>query len=317
MGFEILLIAAGLCGLFFGGELLLRGAVTISRNIGISELLIGLTIVGFGTSMPELLVSVKAAMGGQPGIAIGNVVGSNIANVILIVALAAFVRPPESWSRSVRRDALVMIAASVALLALAAFGLVSRLAGGALVAALAAYLVFALRQERATPGASVEPEAGAARPPANFPVAIASLLGGVVVLFLGAGWLVDGATAIARQSGISEAVIGLTIVAVGTSLPELATSVLAAFRGKTDVALGNIVGSNIFNILGILGVASLIAPIPVADQFLRFDIPVMLAIAILFGAALVFARKIGRIPATAMLLAYGAYVFAQFAPGAI
>ena len=158
MGFEILLIAAGLCGLFFGGELLLRGAVTISRNIGISELLIGLTIVGFGTSLPELLVSVKAALGGQPGIAIGNVVGSNIANVILIVALAAFVRPPERWSRSVKRDALVMIAASVALLALAAFGLVSRLAGGALVIALAAYLLFALRQERAAPGASAEAE---------------------------------------------------------------------------------------------------------------------------------------------------------------
>ncbi len=315
MGFELLLIAAGLCGLFFGGELLLRGAVTISRNIGISELLIGLTIVGFGTSLPELLVSVKAALGGQPGIAIGNVVGSNIANVILIVALAAFVRPPAGWSPSVKRDALVMIAASVALFALAAFGLVSRLAGGALVIALIAYLVFAFLQERAAPRASTEQETG--RPAGNIALAAAGLLGGFVVLFLGAGWLVDGASAIARQSGISEAVIGLTIVAVGTSLPELATSVLAAYRGKTDVALGNIVGSNIFNILGILGIASLITPIPVADQFLRFDVPVMLALAVLFGGALVFARSIGRIPAAAMLLAYGAYVFVQFAPGLV
>jgi len=304
MGFELFLIAAGLCGLFFGGALLLRGAVTISRNVCISELLIGLTIVGFGTSLPELLVSVKAALGGQPGIAIGNVVGSNIANVILIVALAAFVRPPAGWSRSVKRDALVMIAASLVLLMLAAFGLVSRLAGGALVVALIAYLLFAYFQERAAPNTVAEPEIGA--PAGKIPIAILSLLGGFVVLFFGAGWLVDGASAIARQSGISEAVIGLTIVAVGTSLPELATSVLAAYRGKTDVALGNIVGSNIFNILGIFGIASLITPIPISDQFLRFDIPVMLTIAVVFGVALMFARNIGRIPAAAMLLAYGA-----------
>tara|TARA_R110000868_G_scaffold13892_1_gene64583 strand:+ start:21144 stop:22091 length:948 start_codon:yes stop_codon:yes gene_type:complete len=312
MGFALVLIAGGLVALFLGGELLLRGAVTVSRKLGISELLIGLTIVGFGTSLPELLVSTRASLDGQPGIAIGNAVGSNIANVILIVALAALVRPPEGWSRTVKRDALVMIGASVLLLALAAFGVISRLTGVVLVAALLAYLVLAFLQERSAPPPPVETEQGAGG--GNIGIALVSLLGGFAVLFFGAEWLVEGASALARQFGISEAVIGLTIVAVGTSLPELATSVLAAYRGKTDVALGNIVGSNIFNILGILGIAGLIAPIPIADKFVSFDIPVMLGIAVLFGAALVFARRIGRVVAGLMLLAYGSYVAAQFAP---
>lgn len=309
---ELVLIGAGLVALFLGGELLLRGAVAISRKMGISELLIGLTIVGFGTSLPELLVSTNASLAGQSGIAIGNVVGSNIANVILIVALAALVRPPEAWSRSVKRDALVMIGASVLLLGLATTGVVSRLTGGVFVLALVAYLVFAFLQERSVPNSPVSTDEHS--PSGNIAIAAFSILGGFVALFFGADWLVDGASSLARQFGISDAVIGLTIVAVGTSLPELATSVMAAYRGKTDVALGNIVGSNIFNILGILGFVGLIAPIPVVDKFVTFDIPIMLAIAVCFGAALVFAKKIGRISAVVMLIAYAFYAATQFAP---
>jgi len=306
---DYVLIAGGLVALFVGGEFLLTGATSLARKLGLSELLIGLTVVGFGTSLPELLVSVQAALADQPGIAYGNVVGSNIANVILIVALAALVKPPRGWNKSVRRDALVMIAASVALVGVALFGALSRPAALVLLGLLICYLVYAYRDDVQQADAPDHPH----EEPQHSSLKVTGLLLiGFALLFVGARWLIDGSVGIAQTFGISDAVIGLTIVAVGTSLPELATSVIAAARGKSDVALGNIVGSNIFNILGILGITGIISPFLISERLAWFDTPIMLGIAVGFALMLFFARSIGRITAFAMLIGYGFYVAIQY-----
>lgn len=303
---DYLYLALGLAGLFFGGEALVRGAVGIAQRMAMTPLLIGLTVVGFGTSTPELLVSVDAALGGVPAIAIGNVVGSNIGNILLIVGLSALVWPIRaSVAGGLRRDLGVMIAAALVLLPVFALGTMGRPVGAALVAGLAAYLFWAWRSSE-----SAEPD------PALAPVPLwRSLLwaaGGLVLLIFGARFLVDGAVNIARGFGVSEAFIGLTVVAVGTSLPELATSVIAALRRQSDIAIGNIVGSNIFNVLGILGVTALVAPIPVEPRFLSFDLPVMIGASVLLAALLLLRPRIGRPAGLGLLAAYAGYVwFAQ------
>jgi cation:H+ antiporter len=307
---DVLRIVVGLVLLLGGGEFLVRGAVGIAHRIGLSDLVIGLTVVGFGTSMPELLVSLKAALNGQSAIAIGNVVGSNIANILLIVAIAAVIYPMSGWNRAVRRDALIMIAASLVLAALAFSGALPRWAGLVLFALLIGYLAYAYFDDRAaTPDADAE----TAHPQGALARAIGFVVLGLGALFFGADQLVIGATAIARDFGVSEAAIGLTIVAVGTSLPELATSVIAAVRGRSDLALGNVVGSNIFNILGILGLTAMIQPMVIDPQFIQLDIPVMVAVAVAFTALLVFAHKIGRTVGLALLAAYVLYVWTLFA----
>ncbi|MFZ1814016.1 MAG: calcium/sodium antiporter [Rhizobiaceae bacterium] len=303
-----MLSVAGLVLLFVGGEMLLRGAVGIAHRLAMSELLIGLTVVGFGTSMPELLVSVKAATSGQAELALGNVVGSNIANILLIGGAAILVYPALAWDRSIRRDAIAMVSASVILMALAATGNLHWLSGICFLLALAAYLCFAYYSQNTQQGA--ESDVAANTPP--LPVALLLLAIGFVGLFFGADLLVKGATGLARDLGVSEAVIGLTIVAVGTSLPELATSLTAAFRGKPDVAFGNIVGSNIFNILGILGITAMVANIPVASTFTAVHIPLMLAVSVGFALMLVYARSIGRFAGGAMLALFAAYNVSLF-----
>lgn len=298
-------LVAGFIGLFFGGEALVRGSVGIARRFAIPPLLIGLTVVGFGTSTPELLVSVDAAWRGVPDIAIGNIVGSNIGNILLIVGLSALVWPIKVMGATLRRDTAVMVGTALLLVPIFAMAQIGRFSGLLLVAGLAGYLIWAYRQ----PGEALADDENAPAP-ASATVSILWVIGGMVALMVGARFLVDGAVNIARDYGISEAFIGLTIVAVGTSLPELATSLIAAFRRQSEIAIGNIVGSNIFNVLGILGVTAMITPIPVASRFLTFDLPVMIAVSLVLTGLLLTRPVIGRGVGVVMLAAYTAYVFA-------
>ncbi len=302
-----LMVAGGLALLFAGGEALVRGAVGLSRRLRVSELVIGLTIVGFGTSMPELLVSTDAAVSGKPDIALGNAVGSNTANILLIVGLSSLISPIAGWDRSIWRDALTMTGAAVVMIALSLIGTITAFAGMIMLVLLAGYLVLAFRQQQV--GALETHDAGEVR---SWPVLLVGVAFGLGALFAGAHLLVEGATAIANDLGVSQAVIGLTIVAVGTSLPELATSLVAAFRRNSAVAIGNIVGSNIFNILGILGIASLLAPIPISTAIGSFDIPVMAAATLVLVALLWFARRVSRWMGAAMLAGYSLYVVRLF-----
>jgi len=302
---DIVLIVAGLAALFAGGEMLVRGAVSAALRLGLSAFVVGIVVVGFGTSMPELLVSVRAALAGTPAIALGNVIGSNIANILLIAGLGIAIAPIAAMDRSSRADIAVM-----ALVGLAAAGLlfletIGRLAGLGLLALLALYLFNAVRAGSSA-GATAEP-APAERAGDRTLVIAAFLIAGLVLLFAGAEMLIRGATAIARDFGISEAVIGLTIVAVGTSLPELATTLIAAIRKQGAVAIGNVIGSNIFNILGILGITALVAPIPGAGVLKPSDALVLVAATIVFAAILARERRIGRIWGLALLASYAAY----------
>ncbi|RUS60174.1 calcium/sodium antiporter [Pseudorhodobacter sp. E13] len=299
---DYIYVVAGLIGLFLGGEGLVRGSVGLARRMAISPLLIGLTVVGFGTSTPELLVSVEAAWRGVPDIAIGNIIGSNIANILLIVGLTCLVWPIRVSGSTLKRDTAVMLAAAAVLIPLFAMGQIGRLAGVLLVLGLAGYLTWAYLQ----PGSAAEEDLDAA--PSSALVSALWVAGGFVALIFGARFLVEGSVSIARGFGVSEAFIGLTIVAVGTSLPELATSVIAAFRKQSEIAIGNIVGSNIFNVLGILGLTALISPVPVADRFLTFDLPIMIAASVALTGLLLTRKIIGRGIGVAALALYAAYI---------
>ncbi|WP_067335018.1 calcium/sodium antiporter [Stappia indica] len=304
---DIALVGLGLVLLFFGGDLLVRGAVALAARLCVPPLLIGLTIVGFGTSMPELLVSLNAAFAGLPDIAVGNVVGSNTANILLILGLALLVAPLPTRLPGIGRDLIVMLA-SAGLLALVAMG--GRVAGwhGLLfLALLAAYLVYGAIRGRAQ---------GAEDADSGSSLKLWQMLGfiaaGLAALVFGADFLVDGATSLARGMGISDAVIGLTVVAVGTSLPELATSVVAAFKRQPEIAVGNVVGSNIFNILGILGLTAAITPVPVAPQMAAFDIPVMVVVSLAIAVLLTVLRRVPQWAGLALLAAYGWYCTVLF-----
>lgn len=301
---DYIYVVAGLIGLFFGGEALVRGSVGIAQRMAVPPLLIGLTVVGFGTSTPELLVSVQAAMRGVPDIAVGNIVGSNIANILLIVGLTSLVWPIRVSGMTLRRDTVVMIAAAIALVPIFAMGEIGRLSGGLLVLALAGYLTWVYLQ----PGSAIEDDSDTSVQNSILASAL-WVLAGLAILMFGARFLVDGSVSIARDFGVSEAFIGLTIVAVGTSLPELATSLIAAFRRQSEIAIGNIIGSNIFNVLGILGVTALIKPVPVADRFLTFDLPIMIAASLVLTALLLTRPVIGRATGLVVLAVYVAYVW--------
>lgn len=304
-------IGIGLALLALGGEGLIRGAVSLARRYGMSELMIGLTLVGFGTSTPELVTSINAALAGSPGIALGNVIGSNISNVLLIFGFVAFIVPMAVKPEAVGRDAILAILVSVTLAVIAVqFGMLSRLTGLAFVVALLAYIAIIFRIERkgGTAAAVHEGEAVTHEPtPGATGVALIFVVVGLGVLIYGADMLVSGAVALARDAGISETVIGLTIVAVGTSLPELVVSLVAALRGRADVAFGNIVGSNIYNILGILGISSIITPITIPADIGLIDWSALLLSALLL---LVFARtdaRVSRQEGATLLAFYAAY----------
>ena len=303
---DFLYIALGLVGLYFGAEWLVAGAVATARRLGISPLIASIVIVGFGTSLPELLVSVRAALTGSPGIALGNVVGSNIANILLIVGAAAVIFPISGWDRNVRRDAAVMTGSSVLLLFLVQYEIIGRVAGLVLLALLALFLFRTYRFAAASDTTPELPEDGAS-PVWKMTLQIAA---GLLALIAGAELLIRGATELATHFGISDAVVGLTVVALGTSLPELATAIVAAVKRHSDVAIGNVTGSCIFNILCILGATGAIAPLPVPEGFATFDVPVMLAATVFFTAMLFFAPKFHRATGAAMLVAYGGYIWA-------
>jgi cation:H+ antiporter len=292
----------GLVGLFFGGEFLVRGAVGIARKLSVPPLVIGLTVVGFGTSTPELLVSVQAALAGAPAIAIGNVIGSNIANILLILGLTAIIMPVAMPIAETKRDFVVMISATLVLWAILIGGTVWLWQGLLLIAALAGYL-FASFRGQTSPSDSDLPASTN-----SFLYSMLFVLAGLAALIVGAKFLVDSASEIARDFGVSEAVIGLSVVAVGTSLPELATSALAALRAQSQIAVGNILGSNIFNILGILGVTALVAPIPVDPRFAELDIMIALAAALAMLGFAVFAGRINRIGGGLLMTAYAGYM---------
>lgn len=297
-----LLFVVGLAALFFGGEYLVRGASAIARKFNLSPMVIGLTIVGFGTSAPEMLVSVQAALAGQPAIAIGNVLGSNIANILLILGLSALIAPLLIPVRKLWRDLAFMLAATAVIWVMLLDGQVTRFDGVILLAGLAIFLIVAFLTGKSDEDQSIEGDIPQWK-------AWAMTLGGLVVLVIGARFLVDSATDIARAFGISEAVIGLTIVAVGTSLPELATSVIAAIRKQTEIAVGNIVGSNIFNIFGILGTTAVLAPIPADPRFASIDMPWVAATAVGLTILAFVLGGLPRIAGALLLAAYGGYVF--------
>ena len=281
------LLIAGLALLVAGAEGLVRGASRLAIAAGVSPLVIGLTVVAFGTSSPELAVSLRSSLAGQPDLALGNVVGSNIFNVLFILGVSAAITPLVVSQQLVRLDVPLMIGVSAATLLLGLDGAIGRLDGLLLFAGIVAYTVFSIRQSRresAAVAAEYAEEFGAPAPRGAAALARNLLLvaGGLGLLVLGADWFLDGAVRVARAFGLSELVIGLTIVAAGTSLPEVATSVLAAVRGERDIAVGNVVGSNLFNLLAVLGLTASVSPggVAVSSAALRFDLPVMLAVAV-------------------------------------
>jgi cation:H+ antiporter len=314
----IVFLIAGLVLLVIGAEILVRGASRLASSLGISPLVIGLTIVAFGTSAPEMAVSIDASWAGQADLALGNVVGSNIFNVLFILGVSALVAPLVVSQQLVRLDVPLMIAASIVVLLMGMDNKISRIDGVILFAAVLAYTFFLIRQSRRESSALVTEQyvaevgaAGAQNGSAlmQYLKDGAMILGGLALLVLGAQWLVDSAVQIAQYLGMSELVIGLTIVAAGTSMPELATSVIASLRGERDIAVGNVVGSNIFNLLAVLGLSSIVAPdgVQVADAALAFDIPVMVGVALICLPIFFTGFLISRLNGALFLFYYVAY----------
>ena len=296
----------GFALLVAGGEALVRGAVSMAGRLGVSPLLIGLTLVGFGTSTPELVTSLQAALDGLPGIAVGNVVGSNVANILLILGVAALIAPLSVARRGFGRDGTALALATLLCVVAILHGMLDRWLGGVLLAALAGYLVWAYLTDRT---AAPDPDATADVAPLPGPLwlALVLALGGIAVTILGARLAVDAAATLALLWGLSETVVGLTIVAVGTSLPELVTSVMAALRRQSAIAFGNVVGSNVYNILGILGVTALVRPIAVPPQIAALDVWVMVAATAALIAAVVLRQRIGRATGAGFVAAYAGY----------
>ncbi len=298
-----LLFSIGLVMLFFGGEALVRGASAVARHFHLSPMVIGLTIVGFGTSAPELLVSLQAAWEGKPEIAIGNVVGSNIANILLILGVSAVIAPLVIDARKIWRDLAFMLAATFILWGMLLGTEITRGYGAILFVGLLIFLGSTFFFGKVAP----EPD----QPEENQIKAWGFTIGGLIVLVIGARLLVDSAVEIATTFGISEAVIGLTIVAVGTSLPELATSVIAAFRKQTEIAVGNVVGSNVFNIFSILGITALVSPIPVDPRFGAIDMPVAAAVAVGLTVLAFVLKGLPRLAGVGLLVVYAGYLWAM------
>lgn len=305
----LLLLVVGLVLLTFGADVLVKGASSLAGSLGISPLIIGLTVVAFGTSAPELSVSVSSAFKGSAEIAVGNVVGSNICNVLLILGLSAMAASLVVQKQLVRFDIPIMIYGSLLVLLMSIDGQISRFDGLLLFAGIIAYTVFLIKEARRQ-GVAVVDGADDIAPPQPLWKNMILIVVGLVMLVLGSQWLVDGAVEIAKYFGLSELVIGLTIVAIGTSLPELATSVMASLKGERDIAVGNILGSNIFNIGAVLGLSSIVAPqgLSVTGALLTIDIPVMILVA--FACLPVFLANytVTRTDGVAFLVCYVAYV---------
>lgn len=306
----------GIALLTVGGEALIRGSLAAAKRLGVSPLLSGLVIVGFGTSAPELVVSVNAAVEGRPDIAIGNVVGSNIGNILLILGICALILPLAVKPLALTRDAVTVVAASVLFLVLVGGSALGRADAAIFLIALGAYLVWAYWSERFHAAPSGELHQAEADELSAIPKSVlwtvTAVVCGLLLLIAGSQVLLIGAIGIAAHFGVPEAVIGLTLVAVGTSLPELSISVIAAIRRHADVAVGNILGSNIFNLLGILGISALLQPLPVHARILQFDQWVMLGTSLLLLFFLHTGRRLSRAEGGVLLVGYGIYVWLSF-----
>ncbi|MBI5950977.1 MAG: calcium/sodium antiporter [Chloroflexi bacterium] len=315
MANTILLFILGLVVLILGADLLVRGASRLAAAFGISPLVIGLTIVAIGTASPEIAVSLKAAASGQADLTLGNVLGSNIFNILFILGITSIVAPIMIAEQLIRKDAPIMVGISLLTFVLALNGKLGWLDGMLLLIGLAAYVFFALRQSRSE-SREVQKEYAqefAKKEPRTSKQTIFDIgliLVGLGLLVLGSNWLVDSATQIAKVLGVSELVIGLTIVAVGTSLPEVATSVIAGLKGESDIAVGNAVGSNIFNLLGVLGLSALFAPggVNVASHVLQFDLPVMVFVALVTLPIFYIDNRVSRVEGGLLLAYYIVYV---------
>jgi len=315
LAFALVLILAGIVLLAGGGELLVRGAASLARLARVTPAVIGLTIVAMGTSLPELVVSVVAGLRGQPDLALGNVVGSNIFNVGVIIGVAALVLPLVVHGNAVRLEWPFMFVASCVALLLARDGVVDRLEGGFFVIALVLFTLFVVRlartQMRAEEALELEQEVVALALTGRLRGAVVDLglIGiGMGLLVAGAQLLVEGAVSVAEHAGVSQRVIGLTIVAAGTSLPELATSLVAALRRHADIALANVIGSNIFNVLGILGVAALVRPLTVAPGLVQSDLWWMLGFSLVLYPMMLRGMRISRVEGGILLAGYAIYL---------
>jgi cation:H+ antiporter len=309
----VLSLVAGFVLLVLGGEALVRGAVATATHLGLSPLFIGIVLVGFGTSSPELVTSLQAAFAGSPGIAVGNVVGSNIANILLILGIGALLLPVACDPKAFYRDGTVVGLSALCLAAVVLVGYLDRWTGLGFVAALLAYIVFTYVKESRNPDEAAklheaEAEQHLSKQPMKLPLALAFAIGGIGLTIYGAKLLVDGAIALAATAGISEAVIGLTVVAVGTSLPELVTAIIAAIRKHGDVAFGNILGSNIYNTFGILGITAAVHPLDVPFEIIEFDIWVMLAATVLLLFFAVSGWVVSRREGAVLLGLYVTYI---------
>lgn len=303
-----LLICGGIALLYGGAESLVRGSVALAFRLGLTPLVIGLTVVAFGTSMPELVVSLEASFEGSGSIAVGNVIGSNIGNVALILGLSVLITPTSVRAQVVRFEVPLVILASILVSGLLWDGDIGRASGGLLVLLLIAYLGYSIRKAREeSPSVEDEFEEGLPAAPGKLWLDLLLVFVGLGLLVAGARMMVSGAVTIAEEYGVSQAVIGLTIVAIGTSLPELATSAVAAFKGEGDIAVGNVVGSNLFNILGILGLATLVRPMSDAHVGLvSFVVMVVLALALL--PLMRSGRRLSRTEGGLLLTSYAVYM---------
>lgn len=311
---DFIYAVAGLVLLLVAGDMLVRGAVNLSLRLGIPALIVSLTVVAFGTSAPELLVSVSAIFDGVPGLALGNVIGSNTANVLLVLGVPALISTLHVIDNSTRASYLQMIGATVLFILLAMRGQFDWIAGVVLLVALFSMIGHAIYQARchrvAQRDAPEEEEVEGADPDMPWAKIIGFLIAGLIGLPLGADILVDASTNIARAFGVSETVIGLTLVALGTSLPELATTVMAALRKQADVAFGNVIGSNMFNLLGIIGVSSLVGTLPVDSELMDFDIWVMLGASVILGVFVLKRIDITRLWGIVLSALYVLYILA-------
>nr|WP_295707722.1 calcium/sodium antiporter [uncultured Halomonas sp.] len=309
-------LLAGIVLLTLGGESLIRGAVAGAKRAGVSPLLTGLVVVGFGTSSPELVVSIDAAINQQPDIAIGNIVGSNIGNMLLILGLCAVICPMAVQPLALRRDGLVMVLASLLFIGLSLGGALGRIDAAIFIASLVGYLIWAYVSESRQHIPAADMHASEAEEMTKLPTTgwmiVLALVIGLGMLIGGSQLLLYGAIGLAQAMGISEAVIGLTIVAVGTSLPEMAVSVIAALRRHADVAVGNIIGSNIFNVLGILGISAFLQPLPLAPRVALFDQWVMLGAAGILVLFLYTGMRLSRWEGAVLLAGYAAYIALSF-----
>lgn len=308
-------VLAGFVLLLGGAEFLVRGAVAVAAKAGLSAMLIGMTVVAFGTSAPEFVVSLNAALDGVPGIALGNVIGSNIANIWLILGTTAMFAPVVVDARAVIRDAMMLMGSTILFAWLCLLGSIEQIAGGMLVVLLLGYFLRSYLRERSDGSASAHLHEREAEEfediKMSTPMAWLSLLGGLAAVAYGADLLVGGGTVIARDAGVPDEVIGLTLIAFGTSLPELAASVTAALRGHTDVAIGNVIGSNLFNLLGVAGGVAAITTLPVPEQIRDFDLWVMMGATVMVLAYLAMGLRLGRREGALFFGIYCAYIAVQ------